>query len=394
MGVKDRKTSADNVALAQRLRRRRGEIGRALSLHLGQGEKSDAVRDPAHSAEVEAGVAAVTEYTLDCIEKGEAADPVPPALVAWARRAVWDGVALDVFLMEVIAVFTQLNEYVLREAWDLTGDRLGVVQALQGSILLRFASELAGEYKREESRLRESSTRRLTAVVERLLAGAPTTTSDSDFDYKLDLWHSGLVVDGPKAVYAARRLARDLGTALLVVPRRDGTVWAWLGSTRRLSSSLIQEALEDRHPKTVFAVGESGRDIEGWRLTHFEARATLGVALQKTGVICFSEVALEAMALQVPNLAHSLQKAYLSPLATSHRKGVALRQTLRAYFACGRNASSAAVALRVSRRTVEKRLRSVEHELGRSLATCGAELETALRLEDLSLASARLPLEK
>ena len=49
----------------------------------------------------------------------------------------------------------------------------------------------------------------------------------------------------------------------------------------------------------------------------------------------------------------------------------------------GCNAATAAAALRVDRHTVERRLNSIETRLGRSLHTCRAELEVALRLEEL-----------
>ena len=51
-----------------------------------------------------------------------------------------------------------------------------------------------------------------------------------------------------------------------------------------------------------------------------------------------------------------------------------LRETLRAYFAAGFNAATAAAALEVDRHTVQRRLRKVEEALGRLLHTCHAEL--------------------
>lgn len=57
-----------------------------------------------------------------------------------------------------------------------------------------------------------------------------------------------------------------------------------------------------------------------------------------------------------------------------------LRETLKAYLATGLNVSSTAAALGVNRRTVTRRLRSVEESLGRPLETCVADLEVALRL--------------
>ena len=76
------------------------------------------------------------------------------------------------------------------------------------------------------------------------------------------------------------------------------------------------------------------------------------------------------------------EEIYLAPLG-GEKDGAVARKTLRAYFAAGRNAATAAAALGVDRHTVERRLHSIETRLGRLLHTCHAELEVALRLEEL-----------
>jgi DNA-binding PucR family transcriptional regulator len=60
-----------------------------------------------------------------------------------------------------------------------------------------------------------------------------------------------------------------------------------------------------------------------------------------------------------------------------------LRQTLRAYFECERNITSAAAALAVDRGTVANRLRVVEEQVGRSLNDCAVDLQLALGLDEL-----------
>jgi hypothetical protein len=384
MRVKGRQTlDAGQVVLGQRLRRRQREIERALARTF-RPENPGHVQDLKRSTEIDAALSAVTEFTLDCIESGDdESDPLPSAAIAQARRAARDGIELDVFLVAVIAAQALLNEFVLEESTDLSGESLRDVQLLQDSLLLRFVTELAGEYRREKRRLDESSARRQIALVERLLSGAPV--ADHEVDYSLKMWHLGLVVSGARAMDAARALAEFLGTALLAVPRGEGTVWAWLGSNRRLTAQLVQDAVRNRRSiRAKFAVGEPGKDLEGWRSTHLEAKAALGVAIRSSGnVTCFSDVALEAIALQMPDLVHSLLATYLAPLGESKRRAATLRETLRAYFDAGRNVSSAAVALEVSRRTVENRLRLIEQKLGRPLLSSAAELELALRLEEL-----------
>jgi sugar diacid utilization regulator len=381
-GVKERESpEAGSIALAHRLRRRRGEIERALAHICTAAGSGNASTSWVH---VDDTPAAITEYYCVCIEKGEEAwSLTPPVAIEQARIAVRNGIALDDFLVRVMAVQTLLNEFTLQESRDLTGDSLSGAQVLQGSVLLRLTPELVREYKREEERLHQSSARRENAFVDRLLWGTPI--AGHEIGYSLEMWHTGLVVDGTRAKDATRILAEVLGARLLAVSRDREAVWAWLGSHRRISSQAVRDALvKKRGAQARFAVGEPGRGLEGWRSTHFEARSALAVANRTSaGVTCFSQVALEAIALQTPDLARSLRAIYLAPLTETQRRGLVLRQTLRAYFEAGRNASSAAVSLRVSRRTVENRLRSVEQKLGRPLNACGAELELALRIEAL-----------
>jgi DNA-binding PucR family transcriptional regulator len=93
-------------------------------------------------------------------------------------------------------------------------------------------------------------------------------------------------------------------------------------------------------------------------------------------------VILLAAVLRDEPLAESLRETYLTPLDEHGDSGL-LRETLRAYFAAGFNAATAAAALGVDRHTVQRRLRKVEEALGRLLHTCHAEVEVALSLEEL-----------
>jgi DNA-binding PucR family transcriptional regulator len=81
--------------------------------------------------------------------------------------------------------------------------------------------------------------------------------------------------------------------------------------------------------------------------------------------------------------ARSLEEIFLAPLDSPRNGGQVLRQTLRALFATGHNINAAAAMLEVDRGTVRHRRRTIEQRLGRSLNGCQAELEVALRLEQL-----------
>jgi DNA-binding PucR family transcriptional regulator len=134
----------------------------------------------------------------------------------------------------------------------------------------------------------------------------------------------------------------------------------------------------------TLAIGEPGRSMAGWRLTHRQAVATLPIALRaREGVARYVQAPLLASALQDDLLADSLRQCYLAPLESDRDGGVAAKETLRAYFAAGGNVSSAAAALSLNRRTVSSRLAAVEERLGRQLEDASAEIETALRLAEL-----------
>ena len=194
---------------------------------------------------------------------------------------------------------------------------------------------------------------------------------------------------GARAGDAARELAAGLGRQLLLVPRSDETVWAWFGGQRRLAIAEIERQLSARdHAGVSLAVGAPASGIDGWRLTHRQAQAAMLVALRRPQQLTnYADVALLAAVLRDTELARSLVEIHLSPLGTQ-RDGEISRETLRAYFAAGCNAATAAAALKVDRHTVERRLRTIETRLGHMLDTCRAELEVALRLEELGEAGA------
>jgi DNA-binding PucR family transcriptional regulator len=94
-------------------------------------------------------------------------------------------------------------------------------------------------------------------------------------------------------------------------------------------------------------------------------------------------VALAAAALQDPVLAASLHQLYVAPLAGRQKDRVAVRETLRTYFANGRSLTATAAVLNVARQTVRSRLRTAEERLSRPLDDCTPEVEVALSLEEI-----------
>jgi hypothetical protein len=239
------------------------------------------------------------------------------------------------------------------------------------------------EYTREAEKRPSTSEERRAERIERLLAGESLDTTGLAYDF--ERFHLGLIGTGPGTEEALRGLAVALDCRLLTVCRGEGTMWAWLGARRSIDMDELSRHVRAQWPaQAILAIGEPGEDLSGWRFTHRQARAALPVALRSAEpVVRYADVALLASILQNDLLATSLHRLYLEPLEGDRDGGEAARQTLRAYFAAGRNVSSAAAALGVNRNTIASRLRAIEEAIGRPLAACGPELEATLRLAEL-----------
>jgi hypothetical protein len=373
-------------AVIARLYSRRAELERAIL-----GRVREIVHDPQHLEDPEyvfglrAAIASIVEYALVGFEQGEEwSGPIPSAALAQAQRAAYTGISLDTVLRRYIAGYALVWDFVLDEAArdGLVGheNSLRDVQRTHASLLDRLIIAVADEYSREVERAGRSPERRRAELALRLLAGRHADLAE--LGYELEAWHLGVIATGKRAKGTVRDLSVTLDRELLLVSRAEGTVWGWLGGRRRLTGSDVERSLPTAWPSEVsLAMGEPGKGVEGWRLTHGQAQAGLRVALRRPQVLTrYVDVALLAAALDNEVLARSLLAIYLSPVGP---RGSDLRATLHAYFAADRSTSSAARSLGVVRQTVENRLHTVEQAIGRPLRACLSDLDVALRLDEL-----------
>ncbi|MGC1851244.1 MAG: helix-turn-helix domain-containing protein [Solirubrobacterales bacterium] len=373
------------VELVARLRDRLSEIedaifGRARTLAAREGEE-----DPEYVAGLRAAVSEGLDYALAHIEKGEDwTGPIPSAAAAQARRSARGGVRLDTVLRRYAAGDRLLGDFIMDEADRFPSQALRKVLRTHGPQVDRLMATVATEYMDEVARMKRSPTQLLAERVQRLIAGE-SIADMSSLEYPFDAWHLGLIGKGTTAEACVRALAAGLDSRVLVVPRGNGIVWAWLAARRPLSVPDVEGLLTaDLAGDATLAVGEPRRGIDGWRLTHREAQAAQEVMLRKPQRLTRArDVILLAAVLRDDSLAKSLFETYLAPLEGHGDSGAVLRETLRAYFSAGLNAATAAAALAVDRHTVQRRLRKVEEALGRLLPDCSAELVVALSLDEL-----------
>jgi hypothetical protein len=362
-------------------------MARILTLSDPAGEVD--ASDPDYNAGLRAAIAEVVSHALSRIEhEDDWPETVPSAAAAQARRAARNGVSLDTVLRRYAAGDRLVGEFIMGESDRFPSELLRKVIQAQGAQVDRLMAAVAAEYMDEVERMRRSPTQRLAERVQRVLSGAGPVGSES-LNYELERqWHVGLIATGAQAKEALPRLAALLEAQLLVVPRGSGVAWAWLGAGEASRVALVDNFLSDLPAGVSLAIGEPHQGIDGWRLTHREAQAAFEVMLRRPQRLTRSrDVLLLAAVLRDEALAKALLETFLAPLDDRGDSGQVLRDTLRAYFAAGHNAATAAAALGVDRHTVQRRLRKVEELLGRLLHSCHAELEVALDLERLESAA-------
>ena len=88
-----------------------------------------------------------------------------------------------------------------------------------------------------------------------------------------------MIARGTEAEKVVQALAAGVGRQFLLIPQHAKTVWAWLGGEQKTAFADIERVWSKQGLTDVsLAVGEAGRSIEGWRVTHGEAQGALLVA--------------------------------------------------------------------------------------------------------------------
>jgi hypothetical protein len=363
------------------------EMEKTVSTRLDAVAASPKEAGPLYEAGLEGAMSAALDYGVAAIETSEDdSPPIPTALLQQARSAARSQVSLDTVLRRYFAGYRLFGEFVMREVERGDGPHGAQLHQLLRVLASRFDSLVAAisrEYTRESEARVRSGEQRLAERLRKLLAGELLEAPELEYD--LDAHHLGAVAAGPGAPAALRDLSQALQCRLLLVRPGDGTAWAWFGSQGPFTPEGLRAVGAARFPRQIsIAVGEPAEGLAGWRLTHEQAQAALPIALRGADrFVRYGDVAMLAALLRDDLFATSLRELYLKPLAAGPGGGAVLRRTVRAYFASEQNLSSAAAVLGVNRHTVRNRLRTVEKRIGRPLSTCTAELDGALRLEDL-----------
>jgi PucR-like helix-turn-helix protein/diguanylate cyclase with GGDEF domain len=330
-------------------------------------------------------IGSLIDYGCLAIEVGEErCPPPPPAVIAHARSAAWSPLPARILQQRYLTAYTAFKRYLWCEAAHPKGHtEAALAQVVESTEIVfeRLVATVGEEHEQELQKKGRSSEARRLERIEALLAGEVVEAPELDYDFGAT--HVGIVAIGSGTDEHIKQVARSLGGRLLLVQSAPQKCWAWIGATHGISSSLLKESLSLDSPTSArISLGEPARGVPGWRRTHREAKAGLPVAdWPKGAVVRYSEVLLLAVVLSDDLLITSLEDKYLAPLAVERDGGEILKNTLRAYFSQNRHISSAAELLGVKRHTVRNRLDLVEERLGRTIDSCAAELELALRVD-------------
>lgn len=383
MGRPRRSTDTE---LIERLRARRADIEQAVLTRMHSISDPADVADPSYSDGLRTAVGAALTHWLDTLSQGLGPAPSPPsALLVQAGLAARSGVGLDTVIRRYICGHSIFSDILVEEVGQgrLDPNELKLLLRRVSTALDHLLAAVSDEYQRQAVKRPVSLEQRRARQVRALLEGELVDTSE--FNYEFEGHHLAFVATGEGVQTAISDLAASLDRRLLIVRPGEGTTWGWLGGRRPLDPTAVIGDRTGWPMEARVAFGEPASGLAGWRLSHRQAVAALPTATgHARTLVRYRDVALAAAALQDEVLAVSLRKLYLAPLQRERDGGVAAEETLRRYFGTGRNVSSAAASLGVTRNTVTNRLRSVEEKIGEPLTSCAALLETALMMKKVA----------
>jgi hypothetical protein len=368
-----------------RLDARREELQQTILIRVRSLADPGPTMDPAYLDGLRDAVTAAIDFGLEAVQRAEVpALGLPPPVLSQARLAARVGVSLDTILRRYFSGQAVLGDFIIEEA-EHVGMSARDLRSVLRAVTTRFESLVAAvteEHRRESSAVMRSVGERRADRVERLLAAELTDAADLGYDFHAH--HLALVGGSADLEAPLRVLAARLDRRLLVVRRETHLTWAWLGGSRPINLDAVSKHLAEAFAGSgPLAWGEPGESLCGWRLSHQQALAAMRIARLDGSLVRYRDSVVIASLLADDLARSSLQELFLTPLERSRDRGELAKKTLRAYFAAERNASSAAMALGVSRQTVTKRLRVIEELLGRPVGLRNMELEAVLRLDSL-----------
>ncbi len=235
--------------------------------------------------------------------------------------------------------------------------------------------------------------KRLDAVLDRTVTDVQI--AERTLNYVVSGNHVALIawLDDPERpldmAEARRRVAAMRGVRdSLLVPRDERTLYSWLHVAGGDNIAEWMSMLTDLEEARV-AFGELASGIEGFRLSHVQARSAGAVIAtsrkrESNMIVRYRDVAALSFLVDRPAESKGWSDAVLGDLAGPGEERERLRETLRVFLEEGENAIATGRRLFVHRNTVRYRVDRACSLLPEALGSRRLEVALALRYLDLA----------
>jgi len=322
----------------------------------------------------------------------------PPSAVEHARLLAQRGVTSASMLLGYQVVQSSLMNPVIEAVGAFVEDRDDLVRTIE-SVLAHLLVQANGASQvalRTHAVAREAWMRgrgaglskRLDAVLDRVITDA--RTAERALGYAITGSHIAFIawLDDPERPLdmadAERRVAQMQGVRdALLVPRDERTLYGWLHVARDARIDQLMSVARGVEESRI-AFGEVAEGLEGFRLTHLQAKSVGSVIAatgrrERTMVFRYKDVAALSFLVERPAESKDWAEQVLGDLAGPGEDRERLRRTLGVFLDEGENAIATGEKLFVHRNTVKYRVDRALALLPEPLGG-GSRLDVALAL--------------
>ena len=329
--------------------------------------------------------------------------PAPPVAFEFARRLAQQGVPITTMLRAYRIGQAAFHQRII--AWiaarDVTANEVAdaamALSSFTFSFIDRVSEQVVTAYLRErDTWMRHRNTLRL-ARVQALLDGRNSDAEEleavSGFPATLPMvgvvvWCGRETGEPDRLGVLERHLARvasalDTGPRpVLSVAPDDSTLWAWIPCPA-VDPVSVADRMGEEADGVRTAVGEPGAGLDGFRLSHRQARQAQSIALaadpaHASPLMVSSQLGpLALVGAEVEDLRAWVQSV-LGGLAADDEHCARMRATVWAYLSSGHSLNTAAAELHLHKNTIQYRIRKAEEVRGRPLSEGRIDVEVAL----------------
>ena len=299
----------------------------------------------------------------------------PPAAIEHARALAQRGVPANSILLGYQVIQRMLTGPVIDAVQTFVADRDELVRTLEAVLALLVTQTNSASRAALRTHASERDTwqrgrgaglsRRLDAVLDRTVTDAHH--AERALNYVMSGNHVALIawLDDPDRpldmVEAERSVAQMHGVSdALLVPRDERTLYCWVHTPDGADMDQWMSVAQDVHEARI-AFGEIAEGIEGFRLSHMQARSAGAVINasrrpEASKVVRYRDVAALSFLVDRPTESRGWVRDVLGELAEVGEDRERLRETLLVFLEEGENAVTTGERLFIHRNTVKYRV--------------------------------------